>query len=143
MNKSYYAGMDLDAPCGRCKGETRHQVLTTTNGVPEKLICGTCRSVHKFRADKPKVESVARTPRIPASAKAGGSRPISGLAAQFQQFMSSEQGGAQAKPYSVATRWEEGQWLDHPSFGLGRVQKRLGKKVDVLFKDGLKTLMSA
>jgi hypothetical protein len=53
-----------------------------------------------------------------------------------------EQGGALAKPYSPAVRFEEGQWLDHPSFGLGKVQKRLGRKVDVLFKDGLKTLIS-
>ena len=143
MVKSFYAGMDLDAPCGRCKGETRHQVLTLTDGVPDKLICGQCRSVHKFRAEKPKAEPAARTPRVPASAKAGAARPVSGLASQFQQLMIAEQGGAQARPYSVASRWEEGQWLDHPSFGLGRVQKRLGKKVDVLFKDGLKTLVSA
>ncbi|HJU84633.1 MAG TPA: hypothetical protein VJ600_10515, partial [Holophagaceae bacterium] len=67
----------------------------------------------------------------------------SGLASQFQQLMIAEQGGAHARPYSVASRWEEGQWLDHPTFGLGRVQKRLGKKVDVLFRDGLKTLVSA
>ena len=33
--------------------------------------------------------------------------------------------------------------MDHPAFGLGRVQRRLGRKVDVLFKDGLKTLVSA
>jgi hypothetical protein len=33
--------------------------------------------------------------------------------------------------------------MDHPTFGLGRVQRRMGKKVDVLFKDGLKTLVSA
>ena len=143
MVKNYYAGMDLDAPCGRCKGETRHQVLTLTDGVPDKLICGQCRSVHKFRAEKPKVESVARTPRIPSSAKAGSPRPVSGLASQFQQLMITELGGALAMPYSVAVRWEEGAWLDHPSFGLGRVQKRLGKKVDVLFRDGLKTLVSA
>jgi len=32
MTKSYYAGMDLDAPCGRCKQETRHRVVTITDG---------------------------------------------------------------------------------------------------------------
>jgi hypothetical protein len=48
-----------------------------------------------------------------------------------------------ARPYRVAEPWEEGAWMDHPTFGLGRVQRRLGKKVDVLFKDGLKTLVSA
>ena len=138
--KTYYAGQDVDAPCGRCGGETRHQILSVTNGTPEKLICGNCRSVHKFRAAKP--ESLPRTPRIPAAAKAGGPRPGS-LASQFQQALAQEQGGAQARRYSVAEAWAEGAWMDHPSFGLGRVQRRMGKKVDVLFKDGLKTLVSA
>ena len=140
MSKIYYAGQDVDAPCGRCGGETRHQILTVTNGVPEQLICGNCRSVHKFRAARPVLEP--RTPRIPTAAKAGGARPGS-LTAQFQQLLAQEQGGAVARRYTVSERWEEGAWMDHPSFGLGRVQRRLGRKVDVLFKDGLKTLVSA
>jgi hypothetical protein len=140
VTKIYYAGQDVDAPCGRCGGETRHQIMTVTGGVPDRLICGNCRSVHKFRAAKP--EPLARAPRIPAAAKVGGPRPGS-LVAQFQQALAADQGGAQARRYSVAERWEEGAWMDHPSFGLGKVQRRLGKKVDVLFKDGLKTLVSA
>lgn len=138
--KSYYAGQDVDAPCGRCGGETRHQVLTATDGVPDRLICGNCRSVHKFRMAKP--EPLPRSPRIPTAAKAGGPRPGS-LMAQYQQAVALEQGGAKARPYTVAERWEEGAWMDHTSFGLGRVQRKMGRKVDVLFKDGLKTLVTA
>lgn len=138
--KTYYAGQDVDAPCGRCGGETRHQVLTVTNGVPEKLICGNCRSVHKFRMAKP--EPLPRPPRIAAAAKAGGPRPGS-LVSQFDEALIREQGGSVARRYAVAERWEEGHWMDHPSFGLGRVQRRVGKKVDVLFRNGLKTLVTA
>jgi hypothetical protein len=140
MQKTYYAGQDVDAPCGRCGGETRHQVLTVTNGVPDRLICGNCRSVHKFRVAKP--EPLPRAPRIPAAAKSGGPRPGS-LVSQFQQVLSQEQGGAKARPYRVSELWEEGAWMDHPTFGLGRVQRKMGKKVDVLVKDGLKPLVSA
>jgi hypothetical protein len=32
--------------------------------------------------------------------------------------------------------------MDHPSFGLGRVQRKAGRKVEVLFREGLKTLIS-
>jgi hypothetical protein len=141
MSKSYYAGMDLDAWCGRCKMETRHRILTMTDGVPENLICVSCQSKHKFRLEKPKAEPKAR-PTTSARVATQAVRPVSSLAAQFQRALMEEQGGALAKPYSPAHRFEEGQWLDHPSFGLGKVQKRLGKKVDVLFKDGLKTLIS-
>ncbi len=141
MSKIYYAGQDVDAPCGRCGGETRHQILTVTNGVPEQLICANCRSVHKFRAARPVPEP--RTPRIPATAKAGGAPRSGSSTALYQQLLAQEQGGGQSRPYAVFERWEEGAWMDHPSFGLGRVQRRLGRKVDVLFRDGLKTLVSA
>jgi hypothetical protein len=143
MTKSYYAGMDLDAPCGRCKSETVHRILSITDGVPEKIICVSCKSVHKFREVKPvnnaAIASKARAPRLatPGTPKASSASPN-----RFHELMTSEQAGSKAQKYSVTVRWEEGQWLDHPSFGLGRVQHRSGKKVEVLFRDGLKTLIS-
>ncbi len=140
MAKNYYVGMEIDAPCGRCKGETRHRIHTITDGVPEKLICGACNSVHKFRAEKPaKAESTSRPSRM---ATAAAPKPVVS-SSHFQDLMISEQAGTKSKPYSPATKWEEGMWLDHPNFGLGRVQRKAGRKAEVLFRDGLKTLISA
>ncbi|WP_026939130.1 hypothetical protein [Holophaga foetida] len=144
MAKSYYAGMELDAPCGRCKGETRHRVMSVTDGVPEKLICMACKSVHKFRAERPsKAEPASRAVRTPrAGVAAAPIKPTAPSPNQFHQLMIEEQAGSQAKPYSIKERWEEGMWIDHPTFGLGKVQHRNAKKVDVLFKDGMKVLIS-
>jgi len=139
MSKSYYAGQEVDAPCGRCKGETRHRILSITDGIPEKLICDSCKSIHKFRPEKPSRPEPARAPRM---ATAAAPRPQASPN-RFQEIMIQEQAGTKARPYSVAERWEEGAWLDHPSFGLGKVQRRNGKKVEVLFREGLKTLISA
>jgi hypothetical protein len=61
---------------------------------------------------------------------------------RFQELMIQEQAGTRARAYNVAERWEEGAWMDHPSFGLGKVQRRNGRKVEVLFREGLKTLIS-
>ena len=138
MSKIFYAGMDIDAPCGRCKMEARHRVLTLTDGVPENLICCRCNSIHKFRPERPKAEPRIRSASGPAPRPRSPASP-----SRFQELMVQEQAGSVAKPYSPATRWEEGTWMDHASFGRGRVQKRLGRKVDVLFRDGLKTLISA
>lgn len=140
MTRAYYAGQDVDAPCGRCGGETRHQVLTVTNGLPEQLICGACRSVHKFRAPRPAPQ--ARSPR-PAAAPRGAAPRPGPAASQFQQVLDRESAPPAARPYRVTDSWTEGSWMDHPSFGLGRVQRKAGKKVDVLFRDGLRTLVSA
>jgi len=140
MTRSYYAGQELDAPCGRCKGETRHRILSITDGVPEKIICVTCRSVHKFRPEKGPAPA---RPSRPATAGRTPGPKAAASPSRFQELMLEEQAGAKAVPYTIAQRWDEGMWMDHPKFGLGRVQKRLGRKVDVLFRDGLRTLVSA
>lgn len=143
MTKSYYAGQELDAPCGRCKGETRHAILSITDGVPEKLICVTCKSVHKFRAEKAAKPAGPSRPARPTTAVRAASPRAAASPSRFQELMMADQAGALAVAYNVSRRWEEGMWMDHPNFGLGKVQKRLGRKVDVLFRDGLKTLVSA
>ena len=139
MVKSYYAGMDIDAPCGRCKEETRHRILSITDGTPEKLICTSCNSVHKFRAEKP--PKTVSAPRVPRMATASAPKPTVSPN-RFQELMITEQAGTKAQPYSPAVRWDEGLWMDHPSFGLGKVQRKAGRKAEVLFRDGLKTLIS-
>jgi hypothetical protein len=108
-----------------------------TDGVPDNLICGHCSSVHKYRPEKTRPE-----PRAVRSAAAPRARPAPSPG-RFQELMIAEQAGSKARPYSPGHKWEEGVWMDHPSFGLGRVQKRAGRKVDVLFREGLKTLLSA
>ena len=76
-------------------------------------------------------------------ATVGSPKPTSTSSpSRFQEMMIQDQAGSKARPYSVAERWEEGLWMDHPSFGLGKVQRRNGRKVEVLFRDGLKTLIS-
>jgi hypothetical protein len=139
MTKTYYAGMDVDAPCGRCKGETRHRILSITDGVPEKLICMNCNSVHKFRPEKAiRTEPAHRSPRMATAAAPKSTTSPS----RFQELLIQDQAGSKARPYNVAEKWEEGSWMDHPSFGLGKVQRRNGRKAEVLFREGLKTLIS-
>jgi len=140
MVKSFYAGMDIDAPCGRCKGETRHRILSITDGTPEKLICTSCNSVHKFRAEKP--PKPEPTPRAARMATAAAPKAASS-SSRFQELMIAEQAGTKAQPYTPAFRWDEGMWMDHPTFGLGKVQRKSGRKAEVLFREGLKTLLSA
>ncbi|MCL1908265.1 MAG: hypothetical protein FWG12_02730 [Holophagaceae bacterium] len=143
MTKTYYAGMEMDAPCGRCKTETRHRILSITEGVPESLICANCSAVHKFKPERITLES--RTPSKatrPAKATKTPTRSSATSPSQFQNLMVEEKAGAIAKPYGQGVAWEVGMWVDHPSFGLGKIHHRSGRKIDVLFREGLKTLMA-
>lgn len=115
-------------------------ILSITDGVPEKLICSTCKSVHKFRAERP--AAAPRPPRPTGASRVASPRSVASPS-RFQELMLEEHASTTALPYAVTHKWDEGMWMDHPSFGLGKVQKRTGRKVDVLFRDGLKTLVSA
>jgi hypothetical protein len=114
-------------------------VLAVTDGVPEKLICSACGSVHRFRADGPiTVPRAARSSaaRVPSASRGGPA------ASSFDSLVVQERAAAIAKPYGQGAPWREGMWLDHPSFGLGKVQRRFGQKINVLFQSGVKTLMA-
>jgi len=143
MTKTMYAGMELDARCGRCKMETKHRILSITEGIPEKLICTNCSSIHKYKPERVIAErsSSSRAPSQPKAARSGA-RSASASPSNFQQLMISEQAGTKAKPYGQGVAWEEGMWMDHPSFGLGKIQHKAGRKVNVLFQAGLKTLIA-
>jgi len=107
-----------------------------TDGVPEKLICSVCGSVHKFRAERPAA--------VPRAAQSGTPKTTKGRSAtsRFNTLMVEERAGAVAKPYGQGVSWAEGMWLDHPSFGLGKVQRKSGQKIIVLFQSGEKTLIA-
>jgi len=145
MTKSYYAGMEIDAPCGRCKTETRHRILSITENIPEKLICVTCSSIHKFKPERIIDERPANIKATrPLRTGQSGSKHFSSSSSilNFQNLMIEERAGSIAKPYGQGIVWETGMWLDHPTFGLGKIQRKAGRKIEVLFQTGLKTLMA-
>jgi len=145
MTKSYYAGMEIDAPCGRCKTETRHRILSITENIPEKLICVACSAIHKFKPERIIDERPANIKSVRAlrTGQPVPKRPSSSSSpSQFQNLMITERAGTIAKPYGQGIAWETGMWMDHPAFGLGKIQHKSGRKIDVLFQTGLKTLMA-
>jgi hypothetical protein len=92
MTKTMYAGMELDAHCGRCKMETKHRILSITDGVPEKLICVNCNAVHKYRPERVIAErppSSNSNSRAPSQARAAKSPRQSSEPLAKRQFCKS------------------------------------------------------
>lgn len=144
ITKSYYAGQELYSLCRRCKDETRHCVLSITDGIPEQLICISCKSIHKFKINKcidhSKLTNILTNTKSPKNTRVNKTSIVE---SRFQEIFQLEINSISALPYNTSQQWQEGMWLDHPNFGLGKVQKRLGRKIDVLFRIGSKTLISA
>lgn len=89
------------------------------NGAPATVICRTCGGQHRFREKKTET-----------TANAGGkARKAVGAGAGVEH----EAAAASARPYSPRETYAEGEWIDHPKFGAGRVTAARGGKVEVRF----------
>lgn len=128
--KKVRPGDDVPTYCGRCKAERTHQVVAlNADGVPATVICRTCGGQHRFREQKE-----AAAPR--SGARASRSPVRRGEAVR-------DVPAGPARPYSTRETFADGEWLEHPTFGLGKVTQARGGKIEVRFESGNRVLLHA
>ena len=129
--KKLRPGDDTDTYCGRCKAERAHHVVAlNADGVPASVICRTCGGQHRFHGKK---EPSAR------AASGGAGRRVRASAAAAVP----EAPRGPVRPYSPKEVYAEGEWLDHPKFGQGRVTQARGGKIEVRFESEKRLLVHA
>src|SRR3712207_5763844 len=124
--KRIRVGDDIQSYCGRCKAERAHLIAAMkSDTVPAQVICRTCQNRHNFRA--------------PAGANASTARPKSAPRATTRQPLSAHPGPTDppARAYSVKESYAAGSFIEHPRYGVGRVEDARGTKIDVRFGDGV------
>ena len=128
--KKLRPGDDTDTYCGRCKAERAHQVVAlNADGTPASVICRTCGGQHRFREKK---ESAPPPPAGGAGRKLRASAgPARGAPA------------GPARRYSPKEVYAEGEWVDHPKFGQGKVAQVRAGKIEVGFESGSRLLVHA
>ena len=129
--KRIRVGDDVQSYCGRCKAERAHLVAAMkSDTVPAQVICRTCQTRHGYRS----AAGAGTSPkRAKPAAKAGGRQPPAPWV----------QGDPPARPYSTKETFAAGESVEHPRYGIGRVEDSRGKKIDVRFGDGVRTLIHA
>jgi hypothetical protein len=129
-------GKELVTNCSKCKLELAHIIVAMRDEVtPYKIQCKTCKSTHTFKVKKaPSTatrKKTTRKPRVSAAEK---------IANLWNDAMSKQTDPA--VPYSIRTKFEIGQILDHPKFGAGVVEKHIdNNKVEVVFQTDVKVLI--
>lgn len=122
-------GDDIPTYCGRCKDEREHQVVALNgSAVPDRVICRTCGSDHKYRAAK----SAERRAASPRTTRAGSRR-----------IVEDEIPTGNIQGYSPKDTYTAGTFISHPKFGTGKVLEARNGKIDVKFGLELKTLLHA
>jgi hypothetical protein len=128
-------GGDIDAVCSKCKMVLGHTVLAMVGAKAARVRCNTCQGEHKFKAppspgseEKAKVAKAART--------------VKSNVTSWEALLQGKD-LSRARRYNMKERFEEGEVLQHPTFGMGLVQTARSDKLEVVFNTGAKTLIHA
>jgi len=126
MSKKELGGT-IDSWCGKCKMILAHTVEAMVGDKPARVHCNTCNAVHTYK------------PNEPGKAAASGKvRP-----SRYKTLIKGSDMAA-AKIYSPKEKYEPGDVLQHPSFGIGvATAVKDGTKVEVLFEGGSKLLVQS
>ena len=124
MSKKELGGT-IDSWCGKCKMVLAHTIEAMVGDKPVRVHCNTCNAVHTYKAKEPG-----------KTAAPGKARP-----SRYQALIRGSDMSA-AKTYSPKGKYEPGDVLQHPSFGVGIATAiKDGTKVEVLFEGGSKLLV--
>jgi hypothetical protein len=155
-------GGDIISYCTKCKMDLNHVVEAMVDNVPVRVTCHTCKGQHKYHEPKEakavakaakalqtvtktngtssttkttSSETIHRTP-TPRAPKAPAIDPYD----TWSGLLKGKE--ADAKSYTIDSSYKSGDVINHPTFGLGVVEKRLEpKKITVVFRDGAKNLV--
>ena len=130
-------GDTIDSWCGKCKLLLAHTIEAMVGDKPARVHCKTCGAQHSYKPNPPDAtrKSVSR------DASDAAPRPPRGKASKYQSLLNAR-GTAVAKVYSPKDRYEEGDVLEHPTFGRGvATLVKDATKIEVLFEMGSKTLV--
>jgi len=134
---------DIDSRCLKCKLVTNHTIVAIVEGRVAKVQCNVCGGRHNYRS--PVVEKTSAAKRQigkKTTGKASGRLSAEMKAAANFEILLGERGTSESLPYSMTVPFNEGDLIDHPTFGLGVVINTLSpKKIEVIFKQGSKVLV--
>lgn len=141
--KQIQAGSSVESMCKRCKTVTDHHVVVMDGDKIVKVECKVCGGRHAFQSPTPTPEPKvkAATPRTPRTPSLSSQRKQS---AAVEALWEKNVAGSAAQPYAMTAFFKVGDVIDHPTFGLGHVQKMIAANtMEVLFQDGIRNLRCA
>ena len=134
-------GKNIDAFCTRCGLTLAHIVLYEVGGAVQGVKCKTCGAEHRYRGPKPGRQRDIAAEHRGAREAPRAPRPVRPADARLW-----EQRNAAAAPdavvwdFHLTERYEKGDVISHLQFGRGFVETVTSDSMEVLFREGRKTL---
>ena len=133
----YQVAKDIMAYCTSCKRDLVH-VIVAVDG--DKIARVLCRSGKKEHAYHP-IKGVKEAAKKKRNSKATPAKKAEKTLRAWQTALE-KCNGQSGKAYSLTGSFDEGDKIDHSTFGLGIVNKLIKpNKMEVLFEEGTKLLI--
>jgi hypothetical protein len=137
-------GENIDAYCLKCKLVLAHVIMFKVDGVVNRVKCKTCGAEHKYRGTKPGVKKAAavRSPgtgrvKKPAVAK----EAVNNAPLQWDLKSRNMPPETTIRDYTIKDTYKVNQVINHPTFGVGFVEKVASdKSVFILFNDAVRLM---
>ncbi len=130
--------------CKKCDADRYHTVLTHTSATSAKIECEVCHSKKTYSLAKAKTSAKSAAGAVKKTTKTGAPRKVGSRktshADEFNALMLNR-GAEKGIPFSIKTKFELNQKMDHSKFGPGFVKGVLIDRIDVMFEEEVKTLM--
>ncbi len=136
--KQLSAGDYIASRCSKCKDTTNHTIVAMVEGKVVRVQCNICNSVHNHRSPAEKTT----TSRTSSGTKTSSSKSVRQTRAEenWQELLHAA-ASSDVKPYNMQTVFRTGDFIQHPTFGLGQVINTIApNKMDIQFEDGVKML---
>ena len=125
--------------CKKCGADRYHTVLTHTSSTSAKIECEVCKSKKTYTL--PKAGSVAKKVSAAKTGLTKTGRVRKTTHADDYQALQSNRSTEKGTPFSIKTKFEKDQKIEHSTFGVGYVRMVQIDRIDVLFETEVKTLM--
>lgn len=138
---NHRVGGEVDGYCTKCRMLLAHTIVAMVEERIVRVRCNTCMGQHMYRPGPPgsaraKTRSAAKTPatrRKSSETSSSGAQTVEAYLAAHPEL--------ERRPYSPKERFDEGEVILHPTFGVGLVQQARHDKIDVVFHTSEKTLI--
>lgn len=129
------AGSEIEAYCTKCRLVLAHTIVSMVGTKPKRVQCNTCEGEHNYRAKKPATKTTVAKKEKKAKSTSKKSR-------QSWDEVMKEAADKPHKQYSMSGSFDEGDWIEHRTFGLGCIQTFVApNKITVRFADSTRMLV--
>lgn len=120
--------------CKKCAVERYHIVLAHTSATAAKIECEVCHAKRTFKLESPKAKAKGKS-KVPSAAKAKAT--ANAKWEEVQKVLDEKS----KRPYSMKVGFTVNATIDHPKFGIGVVTVATAQSVEVVFADGIRSLV--